>query len=403
MTREFINHTKTLQQEELESSLEIVSDFFGEKWIKRQEKAYKTENSPHAPSNKFHPISKWIIDHKKNMAEKKPPLHGNTVKLERLSHYIKCLKEVAGFYNFRNKLKDKKTFLPTLFELQIAAYYVEEGYKIDFIDENESGDESPEFIVTDQAGAKIAIECKSINQQPPYLEKLENIITNAFAYEQKKQKSKGAFYSLIIDAKSDINLYDLQAIIKETTGKEGEKIAEDEDIATKKLNYKKLKNKEIFYSAIYNGGNETIHSPEYFRNLQKPITQYTTISCIHQIGSNAYKEITSIHLNTTYSRNIRNSIKNRLKKAKGQISKSEGGIYINVPCHIFKPSHEGLFESIKKDIKTKLTSEQNNNIRFISLVTSPFDYSELDRITLHEMVTFENPRPYSCDNTALSP
>jgi len=135
-------------------------------------------------------------------------LNKQSVYLVNLYFLLEYCKIVDGHHELLERLKEKNKFYSTVFELQVAEYYINIGMSVSTIKEGQR-DKTPDFLVTTPSGNKIVVEAKYIedkksqeeNQWHLFSESLDKIMV-------KHQKS----LHIEVKAMSSIGKINLEAI-----------------------------------------------------------------------------------------------------------------------------------------------------------------------------------------------
>lgn len=389
-----------LNPDSIALSLTIISNFLGNDWVENIEHQYKTGNTLKASlENSIHPIAPWILAYREHLKNPGHPITNNLLKLERLADYIKTFESGPDFEKFAEKLRDKRTFLPTVFELQAAKMCLHMGCDVKFIPEKKDKQTS-DFLIRNEYGEVYEAECKSLDQKPSEAQKEDSILSNALVYARKKQKKTNKYYTFTISAGENIGFIEYKKIIDEIlNSKPGENIGTI-NTNSRSIEYLKLNNKEIYYAAKYNGNSYETLSIDYADELLKlPLNQHI----IEMKGNKAEKtckELFSFHTTTPYTRNIINAIKTRFQTARNQITKEGSGcIFIKIPEEYFSNSKIKIVENAAEEIKKEFKPNQNTRIIFVVIMASAFDVGGNQDLTFIKSVTIYNPYAASIANT----
>jgi hypothetical protein len=138
---------------------------------------------------KAHPLCQYWSSFKESINKSQETgeltLNEQSAFLVNLYYKLKACENVNGIKYIIARLKDKKKFHSTWFELNVAEYYILNGMKIEVIEEGVRGQKTPDFLCITPSGEKVLIEAKHIedkknqedNQWEMLLKKIDKIIS----------------------------------------------------------------------------------------------------------------------------------------------------------------------------------------------------------------------------------
>ena len=109
-----------------------------------------------------HPLVAWAIQvdkwRTKCLESERIELNKDVMKLAEFGRSLSLVRTQKGFERVLGRLKDPRQFHPAVFEIEVAASYVEKEWKVDFVEEGSI--RTPDLLVTRTDSSQFWVECK---------------------------------------------------------------------------------------------------------------------------------------------------------------------------------------------------------------------------------------------------
>lgn len=196
----------------------IGADWFQENIasLKNEKTAGKFSQDAYFDLQSIHPLIEWCLlfsNWKAEVAQlDSTELPGDIVNLALLGQSLHVISDHQKFDKLITRLKSEKEFFSTAFEIEVAAAYIVQGWKVDFIDEEDIP--TPDLFVTVGKGTAFWVECKNRDGSNSVDKRTGVLWKQVEHYLLDYLKQHSLNYQVVISAKKELQNNDVPYLRK---------------------------------------------------------------------------------------------------------------------------------------------------------------------------------------------
>jgi hypothetical protein len=167
-----ISQAPGLNVQEVMHSVGVISSVVGGDWVMKKLRHAKSEADKHSRTldkrthaylfkPKPHPLIEWALEFERwreaCIQNNRFELSQAVLRLFILGQSLEKAQYQPGFEKLISRLKQKDSFFSAAFEVEVAAWYIQRGFEVRFVEEG--SDRSPDLYVS-KNGSSCFVECK---------------------------------------------------------------------------------------------------------------------------------------------------------------------------------------------------------------------------------------------------
>lgn len=351
---------------------------------------------------KPHPLIEWIMDIERwkisCLETNRFVLNESVLKCSILGKALSKARHQKGFEKLKSRLKMKSEFPSAAFEAEVAASYVEKGWKVEFVEEGNK--RSPDLKVIKDDGLIFWVECKCrdiLTERDSKIDSCWSELESSLLRVMGPNKINGIVFikSLSDPERSDLEPlrdYILQQLEKAKTQKANRNEIKSTIDTTRKyqIGIQRISDADIEHESEGVGFNSSEDFDRVCMSVEMRMDENKK-SYIRNPMVLAFKNaITSDRVT---------GILHGLKSATGQLPKSGPGVvWMRIPDNSWNKDLQNSFSKAQEIIQSELSGNHNRRVNAVILLTRMFEKLEnngtkgLGYKPLEAIIKHDNPR-----------